>query len=152
MNDAYVLVGNTNTRKSSLLRSLTGCFNRSVRDIALQGGGSIRLHARVAALQESRTTPEEFVAELARSRCAHAAFSLWPEAHPHDAQRWPDAAAYLQALQEQGWRVAGLAVLGAHPWSPPKALAAGGMVRVTEVLTQPVNLSAHRIRQHFGWI
>ena len=34
--DAYILIGNANTRKTSVTRSLTGCFNRSVRDIQLQ--------------------------------------------------------------------------------------------------------------------
>ena len=33
--NAYLVVGDANTRKSSVLRSLTGCFNRSNREIAL---------------------------------------------------------------------------------------------------------------------
>lgn len=147
--EAYVLIGNPHTRKSTLLRCLTGCFNRSVRDIALQRGGQTRLYARVAALQESRTEVADFMAEVARSRCQQVAFALWPDAQPHDPQRWPGASAYLQALREAGWAVPKLVVLGAHPWQ-----AGGGadLLRLPEVLTQPVNLSAQRIRQHFGWV
>ena len=31
--DVFVIIGNPNTRKSSVVRCLTGCFNRSLRDI-----------------------------------------------------------------------------------------------------------------------
>ena len=34
--DAYILIGNANTRKTAVVRSLSGCFNRSVREIQLQ--------------------------------------------------------------------------------------------------------------------
>jgi hypothetical protein len=36
--DVYLLVGNPRTRKSSLIRCLSGCFNRNVRDIQLLSG------------------------------------------------------------------------------------------------------------------
>ena len=63
--DAYILIGNLNTRKSSVVRGLTGCFNRSVRDIVPVGGkNALRLYARVGALQETRTRPEDFGAEV----------------------------------------------------------------------------------------
>lgn len=147
--DAYVLIGNPHTRKSSLLRCLTGCFNRSVRDIELQRGGAVRLYARVAALQESRTRPDEFLAEAARSRCTHAAFALWPEAHPNDPEQWPDAPAYLAALRTAGWQVRKVALLGAHPL--PLGLGADAQ-QFPSVRHQPLNLTAQRIRQHFGWV
>ena len=49
--DAYLIIGNPNTRKASLVRSLTGCFNRSVRDILIQGSKTPqRFYARAGAL------------------------------------------------------------------------------------------------------
>ena len=99
MVQAHVLIGNPHTRKATLLRCLTGCFNRSVRDIALQGGGQVKLYVRVAAMQDSRTAPAEFFDEVARSRCQQVAFSLWPDGHPHDTQRLPGAQAYLTAFR-----------------------------------------------------
>jgi hypothetical protein len=63
--DAYLIIGNPNTRKASLVRSLTGCFNRSVRDILIQGSKTpLRFYARVGALQDTRTTVEDFAAEV----------------------------------------------------------------------------------------
>ena len=58
--DAYIVIGNANTRKASVLRSLTGCFNRSVREILpLDAAAPLRLYARVGSLQDTRTTPAE---------------------------------------------------------------------------------------------
>ena len=68
--DAYIVIGNPNTRKASLVRCLTGCFNRSVRDIQPLGGRTpLRLYARVGSLQDTRATPEDFIAEAGRARC-----------------------------------------------------------------------------------
>ena len=56
--DAYIVIGNPNTRKSSVVRSLTGCFNRSIRDILLVGDKTaLRLYARVGCVQDTSTTP-----------------------------------------------------------------------------------------------
>ena len=145
--NAYLIIGGAHTRKSTLLRCLTGCFNRSTRDIELLRGGTVRLYARVSALQESRTSPQDFIEEVQRSRCREVAFLLWPEANPLDPKRLPDALAYIAAFQAAGWTFAKTAVLGAHPIHPhlPE------LSRFPEVLNQPINATAHRIRAHFGW-
>ncbi|MDP2092304.1 MAG: hypothetical protein Q8K50_00205, partial [Hydrogenophaga sp.] len=79
--DAYIIIGNSNTRKASLVRSLTGCFNRSVRDIQLQGSKKpLRFYARVGTLQDTRVTVEQYVAEVTRARAEAVLFCLSPEA------------------------------------------------------------------------
>ena len=145
--DVYLLIGNNHTRKSSLLRALTGCFNRNVRDIELVNGKSIRLYARCTALQESRTEAADFVLEAGRHRCQAVALCLLPEANPLDPQRWPDANRYIQSFQQAGWTVRKTAVLGAHPVKP----AAGAVVHLPSVLHQPINSTAATLRSHFGW-
>ncbi|MFZ2990009.1 hypothetical protein [Ideonella sp.] len=148
MVEAYVLIGNPNTRKSTLMRCLTGCFSRSVRDIALHRGGNIKLYARVAALQESRTPAVDFASELARSRCQNVAFALWPESHPNDPERLPDAQTYLRQLRDAGWAIRKVAVLGAQPIR----LDIKDVAHFSNVLSQPINTSAQQIRNHFGWV
>lgn len=146
--DAYVVVGNPNTRKSSVLRSLTGCFNRSLRDIAPAGGGApLRLYARVGALQETRTTAADFERELAQRRCSAVAFCLWPAAHPLEPQTYPEAASYLADFEAAGWRIRRIAVLGQN---------AGGirstvLRQFVQAPTDPINLTAQQVRAHFGW-
>jgi hypothetical protein len=148
MTIAYVLIGGSRTRKSTLLRCLTGCFNRSVRDIDTTRGQSLKLYVRVSALQESRTEARDLIAEVARSRCEHVLFSLWPQSNPVDPQRYPDAHAYLEDFQAQGWRFDKVAVLGADPIRPR---VGGEVVRLPNVLHQAVNTTAQQLRQHFDW-
>jgi hypothetical protein len=145
--NTYLLIGGANTRKSTLLRCLTGCFNRSVRDIELLRGGSVRLYARASALQESRTEAAAFIEEAQRSRCTDVALVLWPEANQLDTQRYPGAPEYIAAFQAAGWQIAKVAMLGAHPL----ALKMPGVARFPNVLNQPINASAQLIRTHFGW-
>lgn len=147
MADAYVLIGNPNTRKSTLLRCLTGCFNRSVRDIETEDGQRIKVYARVTALQSSKTSWGEFQIEVARTRCDHVLFTLWPEGHPHDPVQWPGANDYLEGLQKEGWRISLAAVLGTHPLKP----LAKDCLRLPSVLSKPINHSAAMLRQRLGW-
>lgn len=147
--DIYLVVGNLNTRKSSLVRSLTGCFNRSVRDIQpLSDGTPLRLYARAAALQVSGTSPEEAIAEVAARRCEAALLALWASAHPHDEARLPDAATYLKAFEAAGWRLRAAAVLGQNSGG----LRGPAVRQFAQAGTQPVNLTAHAVRAHFGWL
>jgi hypothetical protein len=146
--DAYLVIGNPNTRKSSLIRSLTGCFNRSVRDIQPLGGKPVlRLYARVGCLQDTRSGPEAFVAEALATRCSAVLCCLAPAAHPSQPQAYPDAAAYVAHFKAAGWRLCGIAVLGQN----------GGGVRAPVVRqfpqagTAPINVTAHAVRVHFGW-
>src|SRR5512147_1879069 len=109
--DLYLVVGNPHTRKSSLVRALSGCFNRSLRDIQPQvGRRSLRLYARAGSLQDSRTSPDDFVAEVARVRCDAVLCCLLPAAHPHAPDELPAAADYLAQFERAGWRIVAIAV------------------------------------------
>ena len=146
--DAYIVIGNPNTRKASVVRSLTGCFNRSVRDIQPLGGKPpLRLYARVGTLQDSKCGPQDFIAEAARMRCNAVLCCLAPSAHPDHADRLPDAQAYLAAFKAAGWRLRSIAVLRQN----------GGGVRSPNLLQfpqapiAPINQTARAVRAHFGW-
>lgn len=146
--DVYLVIGNPNTRKASLVRSLTGCFNRSVRDIQPMGDkSSLRVYARVGSLQDTRCAPEDFIAEAARARCTAVLCCLAPGADPDRGDRYPDAAAYLAAFKAAGWRIRAIAVLGQN----------GGEVRsphlrqFPQAPVAPINQTARAVRTHFGW-
>ncbi|EGJ10477.1 MULTISPECIES: hypothetical protein [Rubrivivax] len=146
---AYVLIGNPNTRKSTLVRSLSGCFNRSLRDIQpVSGAPAFRLYARAGALQETRTTPSDFVHEVAGRRCAAVLFCLWPLANPVDPANMPDAGRYLEHFESAGWRLKSIAVLGQNPGGWRGA----AMRQFPQAPVDPVNLTAHQLRAHFGWL
>jgi len=99
--DAYLVIGNNHTRKSSLVRCLSGCFNRSVRDIQLiNGRAPMRLYARAGAAQETRKSPETFVTEVLASRCAAVLCCLLPTALPNEPDLYPDAQSYIAHFED----------------------------------------------------
>ena len=145
--DAYVIVGRPNTRKSTIMRSLTGIHNRGRRDIALLDGMRIEVYARVSSLQESRTTPSEFVREVSQQRCDAVAFCLWPDANFQSPNDFPDAHSYLRMFRDAGWNIVRVAVLG-------QAVSEPSYPNVEFFPTSqsaPVNQTAQGVRRHFGW-
>lgn len=145
--NAYLIIGEPNTRKSSLLRSLTGCFNRSDRDIQLTDGTSISIYARVSSLQESKTTAKDFITEVQKRGCANVVFCLQPDPNPVFPMLYPDAQLYISAFEEAGWSFAKTAVVGIHPISPMLPHVA----RFPRAATLPINVLAKNIRTHFDW-
>jgi hypothetical protein len=146
--DAYIVIGNPNTRKASVVRSLTGCFNRSVRDILPLGGNPVlRLYARIGALQETKAKPEDFIAEAARARCTAVLCCLSPTAHADHPDRYPDAQAYLAAFKAAGWRIRSIAVLGQNAGE----VRSPSLRQFPLASTAPINATAHAVRAHFGW-
>jgi hypothetical protein len=147
--DAYLVIGNPSTRKASLVRSLTGCFNRSVRDILIQGvARPIRFYARVGTLQETRTTVEEFVAEAARARCQATIFCLSPTADQGFPDQHPDAQAYVAGFKAVGWRIRAVAVLG----QDGGGVRAANLRQYPQAPTAPINVTARAVRAQFGWV
>lgn len=147
--DAYLIVGNPNTRKSSLVRALTGCFNRSLRDIQpVDGRRALRLYARVGSLQDTRTGPDDFVAEVGRQRCDAVLCCLLPAPHPHAPDDWPAAADYVDRFERAGWRIAAIAVLG----QDRGGLRSPRLQQFPQAGTAPINATAAAVRAHFGWV
>ena len=146
--NAYLIIGETNTRKSSLLRSLTGCFNRSDRDIQLADGTTIRIYARVSSLQESKITAKDFLAEVAARGCGNVIFCLLPDPNPLFPMLYPDADMYITAFEEAGWSFVKTAVVGTHPITPGLPYVA----RFPRAASLPINLLAKNIRTHFEWV
>jgi hypothetical protein len=146
--DAFIIIGNPNTRKSSVVRSLTGCFNRSVRDVLPRGAKSpLRIYARVGALQETRTGIEAFVAEVGSSRCGAVLCCLLPSAHPNHLVEFPAALAYLAGFKAAGWRIRSVAVLGQDDGGARSPV----LRQFTQAPTAPINVTARDVRLHFGW-
>ncbi|MDH4052199.1 MAG: hypothetical protein OEU93_11515 [Rubrivivax sp.] len=147
--DVYLIIGNPGTRKASIIRSLTGCFNRSLRDIQLQGvRNPLRFYARVGTIQEKNTTIEEFVAEVRRTRCEAVICCLAPEASPTDPERCPDAKAYVSGFKAVGWRIKAVAVLGQNGGG----LRAANLRQYPLAPVAPINATAREIRAQFGWL
>lgn len=155
--NAYVLIGSPNTRKSSICRALTGCFAGNIREIRTQNGKTLRLYVRVTALQETKTSPADYIEEAKEKAVRHVLFSLWPHQRLDDPAQFPDAQGYLEYFVKHGWQVSSIAILGqssAH--LDPDAIGIDKLVNhprsFPNTFIDPVNLSAAGIRKHFGWV
>jgi hypothetical protein len=146
--DLYLIVGNSNTRRASVVRSLTGCFNRSVRDIELVSGkATLKLYARVGSLQETKTRPQDFLSEVLATRCNAVLCCVAPSAQPSTPALYPSAEAYLEYFKEQSWQVRGVAVLGQNGGG----LKLHTLKQFPQSGTAPINVTAAAVRKHFGW-
>ena len=143
--EAYVIIGGPNTRKSSVTRSLTGCFNRNKRNILLQNGNKIQIYARVSSLQESETTAQDFIAEVNQTQCQHVVFCLWPTSNPSNPTAYPNASAYLSAFNALDWNITKVAVLGNTP------AIYQNQAPFPNSQTDPINQTAQAVRVHFAW-
>ncbi len=144
--DAYVIIGGANTRKSSVTRSLTGCFNRNIRNILLRNGTVIKIYARVSSLQESQTTAHDFILEVSQTQCQSVIFCLWPSFNPSNPSAFPDATKYLHEFNMAGWNIIKVAVLGNTP------AIYNNQCRLPNSQTDPINKTAQDVRVHFGWV
>ena len=145
--NAYILVGSQNTRKSSTLRSLTGCFNRSIRDILLYNGKTISVYARVASLQESRTSPIDYINEATKTGCVNTIFCLWPTANQINTKLYPDASAYILAFKIAGWKISAVAILGSSTFTPLNKRH----YNFPNSTSAPINSTASDVREYFRW-
>ena len=146
--DLYLIVGNPNTRRASVVRSLTGCFNRSIRDIEPSSGkATLKLYARVGSLQETKTRPQEFAAEVAAVRCHAVLCCVAPDAQVSAPSLYPSAEAYLDHFKELGWCVCSIAVLGQNSGG----IKSPTLKQFPQSGTAAINITAAAVRKHFGW-
>jgi len=147
--DLYLVIGNSNTRKASLVRSLTGCFNRSVRDIQINGAKvPQRLYARVGTLQDTKTSVEDLAAEVARLRCQAVICCLSPSALKSGPVEMPDAQTYVAKFKAIGWSIKAVAVLGQNGGG----VRASNLRQYPQAPTAPINVIARDVRALFGWV
>lgn len=147
--DIYVLVGNEATRKSTLIRCLTGCYNRNIRDIMFENGSSIRLYAVTNTLQAMHLTSEDFMKEAERTHCQAVLLEIWPKAHPANPIKYPDALTYLNDFLIDGWRIKKVVALGDINADVYQQFDVCHLPHVTK---ESINKSAQKIRQFFQWV
>jgi len=159
MPNLHVIIGDPDTRKSSLTRCLVGVgrvnHGSGTRwDVALVRGAPIKLFCKVASLQEGQhamgsTAFIRFVKDL-RPVPDEILISLRVS-----GGRFPDAVDYLSAFNAASWPVRSVALMdtSAIGLAPLRALAAGARVaRVPGSSIVPTNASAALVRKVWGWV
>jgi hypothetical protein len=152
--DAYVIIGERESGKSSVARSLTGSGWSSAGRKQARLIATITVNIKVfvypTSLQEKKIQPEEFFDLVEEQKdCEAAVFSL----RPRRGNGCDDADTYLRYFIGQGWNIIRVACLGT-PVSqivtdlPTDAIRA--FPRITDAT--PVNEVAAQVRSYFDWV
>jgi len=134
--DAYVIIGEENSGKSSMTRCLTGSYRSGTRIIATLSA-HIKLYVHIMSLHEDKKhkrTPADFKQRVEQEDCDAVLFSLWP----HTGNGCPDADTYLQYLAGHGWNIIRVACLGIPVSRITTSLPSGSILSFPTVEPTPV--------------
>lgn len=148
--DAYVIVGEENSGKSSVTRCLTGSGRSRTRLIATVSV-NIKVYVHLMSLHEDpkhRKTPADFEQRVEEEDCDAVLFSLWP----HSGNGCPDADTYLRYFVGRGWNIVRVACLGIPVSRITTPLPSGSIRTFPTVEPTPVNIVAAKVRRHFGCV
>ncbi len=171
--DAYILVGDEEVRKSSVLRSLTGCYNENTRDIEIASPINstsptkvLRVYARVSSLQEKGLTESEFEDLVSdwvakNGKIDSVVFCLWSKSRTWTRKSpsgkrvqitGPTASGYIKYLQSTAakfkWKIVKVAVLG----NPSVSATYPNQANFPLSKSNPINVTAQDVRRHFNWV
>ncbi|MEO6276098.1 MAG: hypothetical protein ABIP34_23160 [Rhodoferax sp.] len=154
MPNLHIIVGDSNTRKSSLLRCLTGIGSGNATkylDIAEAAGSSIKVYCMLSALQENYKprTPSEFIdyVKALSPQATDIAFTLRVEARGN----YPSLDVYLQAFSSVGWPVVNAALLGPLACAQQQNIPCQRICAVTQSPDLPTNKTASQVRKVWQW-
>ena len=148
--DAYVVIGDANSFKSSTVRALTGCRVRGLREL-VQGGVVMNTFVQLSSLQEGSNwkPPKDFVREVRQSRAKSVIVPLRGLSH----RGRPDANIYLDAFVNAGWNIKGIALLHCPKFSLVAAVPHAALCPFPSrgAPHHYANELAAQVRTTFGW-
>ena len=118
MPNVYVILGDSNTRKSSTMRALTGVRQESDSwEMATGAKGVDIFYIRTMSLQEAGITPQVFVKTINQLVVSNIFISLRIKPSKRAFKNYPAGVDYLDAFKRAKWNIKPLFVLG-NPSQP----------------------------------
>jgi hypothetical protein len=153
MPNAYIIMGDANSRKSSTIRALTGKFKRGPYDIKLTDGSNIPVYVQIRALQEAEETSQDFIRMISSQNCIHVILSLRIESvTSSDMTEFHDGGTYIQDFINANWNIRNIFVFGSGRL--PYGLPAQSPTPIffPNSRTTPANELASNIRNILHWL
>ena len=156
MKTAWILIGEANSRKSTVSRLLTGVsrIDRPV-EVKYASAARVKMHAMVSAAQESRLQPVKLISKLngfqskENGRCQDLNFVV--VLRYDKLNRCPPGEAYVDELMRAGWQIAWIVSLGEglRPWVNTKTQ---NCFAIANSKLMASNHIASLIRPRFNWL
>lgn len=145
--DVYVIAGNTQTRKSSSIRALTGVWGRRTTQVRTREGADISIYVQIQSLEEEGIDANQFILRVEQAQ-PHATHVLVPV-------RVGGAIDHIDAFREHGWNMADVVVFG-QTWPVGGRWADLTVdfhpsLAMPHTANVPANDTAHRLRSRWGW-
>lgn len=139
----YVLVGEDNTRKSSIIRALTGARIRDQYRI-LTTSGTIDAYVEVVALQERPISPQDFMNQVGHNQ--NILIPLRIQA-TNNCPGWID---YLNAFLSNSWTISQIVALETTPFQGlPQSFPLPLYIPSSGSRQIPINQLASQVRNHW---
>jgi len=138
-------MGDTKTRKSAVIRALTGAHKRGVYDVATSLG-VLNVYVQISSLQEDNITPAKFVREHLKDE--NVLIPLWIKGRG----KFPDGDVYLARFLQAGWYISGLVILGVKNVKIKIPNGVPNPVYFPNSKVEPANKTANSIRKLWGWL
>ena len=164
MPNVYAILGDSNTRKSSTVRALTGApMQYDAWSVATSPAGNIDVYVQIQALQEAKINAPDFVKKIADvdqyriTRGFSPISDILIPLRILGVNGFPDGTDYLQHFAQMptpGWNIHQIVVLLGAAALPIVSLPAGVLARQipSYSTTMPANLIASHIRGWWNWL
>lgn len=171
----WVVVGDSNTGKSTMIGHLTAQFGATTKanglkqgsgsrlyTVLLRGGGYLRLWSRRMALQEAGWSPEFAVRSISKRILRHQpnarSGNILVALRDVDSNGLPSGDSYLTYFQSQGWSVRSIVLMQGIEdparylyLSAPTYCMKAPHQGVSSVIAQQISHRVGQIRNHFEW-
>ncbi|HCH5095915.1 hypothetical protein NDJ85_22635 [Vibrio parahaemolyticus] len=156
MKKLHIVIGDSDTRKSSLIRALTGAGQgQSRKDLEVEkANGTIStIHVMQSALQENYKPqlPQQYINFVNQHSTDEFLFSLRVTNVVANGVTYPDAIDYIHQFKQAGFSIASVALLG-HSANKLNLSQCGNVVQQPQSHGTPTNKTASQVRQTWGWV
>jgi ABC-type cobalamin/Fe3+-siderophores transport system ATPase subunit len=138
----YIIIGEGQSGKSSLIRALTGVFRSTMRTVQFINGEIINLAIWTQSAQEATplVTPTMLLERINNSRATNALIALRPG----------NATDYINLIAQQH-NIVQVVFIG---WAEivPQVPTPGTVNIITQSRKRPVNANAAMVRNWWGWM
>jgi len=144
--EVWIIMGDSNTKKSATIRALTGAFRKNHYDISTTKGILRNVYIEIRSLQEAKIEPKEFISKHNNDK--FILLSLWI----NSSNRYPDGIDYINEFIRNRWIIKEIVVLGRNQNNMPYKLPTNVSVRYIPNTNIPANKIAHEIRNWWNWL